>query len=59
MFEFVPTPDPMFAAIARGREALYSDNTVENCEALLAARGHIELKAQLPNARTLFWVRPA
>jgi SAM-dependent methyltransferase len=59
LFEFVPTPDPMFAAIARGREALYTDNTVENCEALLAARGRIELKEQLPNARTLFWVRPA
>jgi hypothetical protein len=26
---------------------------------LLAARGRIELKEQLPNARTLFWVRPA
>jgi hypothetical protein len=59
LFEFVPTPDPMFHAIARGREALYTDNTVENCEALLAARGRIELKEQLPNARTLFWVRPA
>jgi SAM-dependent methyltransferase len=59
LFEFVPTPDPMFRAIARGREALYADNTVENCEALLAARGCIELKEQLPNARTLFWVRPA
>jgi SAM-dependent methyltransferase len=59
LFEFVPTPDPMFRAIARGRESLYTDNTVENCEALLAARGRIELKEQLPNARTLFWVRPA
>jgi SAM-dependent methyltransferase len=59
LFEFVPTPDPMFAAIARGREALYADNTVETCEALLAARGHIELKERLPNGRTLFWVRPA
>jgi SAM-dependent methyltransferase len=59
LFEFVPTPDPMFAAIARGREALYTDNTVENCEALLAARGRIELKERLPNGRTLFWVRPA
>ena len=59
LFEFVPTPDPMFAAIARGRETLYTDNTVENCEALLAARGRIELKERLPNGRTLFWVRPA
>jgi SAM-dependent methyltransferase len=59
LFEFVPTPDPMFAAIARGREALYTDNTVENCAALLAARGRIELEERLPNGRTLFWVRPA
>lgn len=59
LFEFVPTPDPMFAAIARGREALYTDNTVENCEALLAVRGRIELKERLPNGRTLFWIRPA
>ncbi len=57
LFEFVPTPDPMFGAIARGREALYTDNTVEECEALLAARGRIELKELLPNGRTLFWVR--
>jgi len=57
LFEFVPTPDPMFKAIARGREALYTDNTVENCEALLAARGRIELQSLLPNGRTLFWVR--
>jgi SAM-dependent methyltransferase len=57
LFEFVPTPDPMFRAIARGREALYADNTVENCEALLAARGRVELKELLPNGRTLFWVR--
>ena len=58
LFEFVPTPDPMFRAIARGREELYTDNTVENCEALLAARGRIELKQHLPNGRTLFWVSP-
>jgi len=57
LFEFVPTADPMFAAIARGREALYMDNTVENCESLLAARGRIELQSLLPNGRTLFWVR--
>jgi 2-polyprenyl-3-methyl-5-hydroxy-6-metoxy-1,4-benzoquinol methylase len=58
LFEFVPTVDPMFAAIARGRESLYADNTVENCEALLGARGRIESKKLLPNGRTLFWVLP-
>jgi len=57
LFEFVPTTDPMFHAIARGRESIYTDNTLENCEALLAARGRIELMEHLPNGRTLFWVR--
>jgi SAM-dependent methyltransferase len=59
VFEFVPTSDPMFAAIARGRETLYADNTGENCEALLARQGRIELKERLPNGRTLFFLVPA
>jgi len=59
LFEFVPVSDPMFRAIARGREALYADNTVEHCEALLSAHGRIELREQLPNGRTLFWMRGA
>jgi SAM-dependent methyltransferase len=57
VFEFVPTTDPMFRAIARGREALYADNTVENCEALLQAIGTIEMRENLHNGRTLFWVQ--
>jgi ribosomal protein L11 methylase PrmA len=57
LFEFVPVSDPMFRALARGREAIYSDNKVENCEALLSAMGRIELRERLPNGRTLFWVR--
>lgn len=57
VFEFVPTTDPMFRTIARGREALYQDNTVQNCAALLAARGRIEMQETLQNGRTLFWVR--
>jgi SAM-dependent methyltransferase len=57
LIEFVPVSDPMFRAIARGREALYSDNTVENCERLLSARGRIEMRQDLRNGRTLFWVR--
>lgn len=59
LFEFVPTTDPMFRAIARGREALYADNTRQNCEALLAARGQIELHQELSNGRVLFWIRRA
>ena len=57
LFEFVPTDDPMFQTIARGRNADYSDNTVENCRALLAGSGVIELERLLPNGRTLFWAR--
>jgi len=57
LFEFVPVSDPMFRALARGRESIYSDNTLENCEALLSAQGRVELREQLPNGRTLFWVR--
>ena len=56
LFEFVPTTDPMFRAIARGREALYTDNTVDNCRALLQSRGRIERSTTLPNGRTLFFV---
>lgn len=59
LFEFVPTTDPMFRTIARGREPLYADNTVENCESLLAARATILRKEGLPNGRTLFWARQA
>ena len=59
LFEFVPTTDPMFRSIARGREPLYADNTVENCRTLLESRGRIEKSVTLPNGRTLFWVRGA
>jgi SAM-dependent methyltransferase len=58
LFEFVPTDDPMFRTIARGREHLYSDNSVENCERLLSSHGRIQLRETLPNNRTLFWVSP-
>jgi hypothetical protein len=57
LFEFVPTSDPMFAAIARGREPLYEDNTVENCTRLLRDRGRVELTQPLQNGRVLYWVR--
>jgi SAM-dependent methyltransferase len=57
LFEFVPTSDPMFAAIARGREPLYDDNTVENCLRLLRDRGRVELTQPLQNGRVLYWVR--
>ncbi len=57
LFEFVPTGDPMFRTIARGREAIYTDNTAGNCEAILASSGRIEMKQELPNGRTLYWAR--
>ena len=59
LFEFVPAADPMFQTIARGRDKIYADYTVENCESLLAARGRIELSRKLANGRTLYWVRKA
>ena len=57
VFEFVPKDDPMFRAIARGREALYTDYSELDCERLLLERLHIEDSRRLSNGRTLFWGR--
>ena len=57
LFEFVPASDPMFRTIARGRESLYTDYTAEQCEAMLVARGRIEMRKELLNGRILYWVR--
>ncbi len=54
VFEFVPVTDPMFRAIARGREPIYTDNTLDNCAALLEQRGRIVRRQTLANGRTLF-----
>lgn len=57
LFEFVPATDPMFRAIARGREANYEDNTPEHCEALLTRHARIEMRDQLSNGRILYWAK--
>ena len=59
LLEYVPQADPMFRAIARGRESLYTDYSLQNCEALLRERTHIEMQQTLSNGRALFWVRRA
>jgi len=59
VFEFVPVSDPMFGTIARGREPIYTDNTLENCRSLLGQRGRIIRQQTLANGRTLFLVTGA
>ncbi len=59
VFEFVPVNDPMFRTIARGREPIYTDNSLENCTALLGQRGRIVRQQTLANGRTLFLVSAA
>jgi len=54
IFEFVPVGDPMFSAIARGRESIYSDYDLDNCMRMLERRGHIVMRRNLRNGRTIF-----
>jgi len=58
IFEFVPVSDPMFVAIARGREHIYTDYSLENCENLLGRRGRIAMRQELSNGRVLFLMVP-
>lgn len=57
LVEFVPVTDPMFAAIARGREPLYPDCVRPAFEAALSARFAIERTQELPNGRVLYLAR--
>lgn len=57
LIEFVPLEDPMFAAVARGREALYTDCQPEAFEAALCERFEVERRLALPNGRILFLAR--
>jgi hypothetical protein len=54
LVEFVPAADPMFAAIARGREPLYPDCVRPAFETALARRFAIERTRELPNGRVLY-----
>jgi len=57
LVEYVPVTDPMFAAIARGREPLYGDCLRAEFEATLLQRFQIERKHELPNGRVLYLAR--
>ena len=57
LVEYVPVSDPMFAAIARGREPLYPDCLRPEFEAALQQRFQIERKHELPNGRVLYLAR--
>jgi len=57
LVEYVPVTDPMFAAIARGREPLYTDCLRPEFEATLLQRFQIERKHELPNRRVLYLAR--
>jgi SAM-dependent methyltransferase len=54
LVEFVPVSDPMFAAIARGREPLYADCARTEFESALMRRFAIERSQELPNGRILY-----
>jgi SAM-dependent methyltransferase len=57
LVEYVPVGDPMFAALARGREPLYADCVRPEFEATLLQRFQIERKHELPNGRVLYLAR--
>jgi len=59
VIEFVPATDPMFVQIARGRDALYTDWTRENFEALLQQRFAVGRHVELANGRVLYLARRA
>lgn len=57
LVEFVPVGDPMFAALARGREPLYGDCQRPAFEATLQVHFEVERAQELPNGRVLYLVR--
>ncbi len=57
LVEYVPVTDPMFAAIARGREPLYPDCLRPEFETTLLARFQIERRHELSNGRVLYLAR--
>jgi len=60
VIEFVGQDDPMFRAIARGREDLHRDLTVERFEAACRERFEIVRRLNLPeSARSLYLLRRA
>lgn len=57
LVEFVPVTDPMFAALARGREPLYGDCQRPAFEAGLQVLFEVERALELPNGRVLYLAR--
>ena len=57
LVEFVPVTDPMFAALARGREPLYGDCQRPAFEAALQVLFEVERAHELPNGRVLYLAR--
>ncbi len=57
LVEYVPVTDPMFGALARGRESLYADCLRPAFEATLLERFQIERKHELSNGRVLYLAR--
>jgi ribosomal protein L11 methylase PrmA len=54
VFEWVPSSDPMFVQIARGRDSLYDDYNRENLDALLSRSFAIDKTRVLANGRVLY-----
>jgi SAM-dependent methyltransferase len=57
LVEYVPVTDPMFAAIARGREPLYGDCERGAFEAALSKRFAVHRRQELSNGRVLYLAR--
>ena len=55
--EFVPMSDPMFARLARGREAIYTDWSQESFERATSRRFDILRSQALDNGRVLYVAR--
>jgi SAM-dependent methyltransferase len=54
LIEHVPPTDPMFRQLARGRDTLYQDCTIERFEAEFATRFEVLRKLRLQNGRMLY-----
>lgn len=55
--EFVPKSDPMFARLARGREAIYTDWSQEGFEGAMSRRFDVLRSEALGNGRVLYFAR--
>lgn len=56
LIEWVPQADPMFQQLLRGRDALYSELTVERMQTAFASHFAVVSQCNLANGRTLFFM---